>query len=938
MAPTAPPEAAADRQVGAGTSRPRRACPTYITARRGRPLPRRARRARRHPARRLLPPVAGRATSTRTRSSRSPGRASTSSTTRSACRYPFGKYDQLFVPEFNAGRDGERGRVTFLEDYIFRSRVTDAGRRAPRRDDPARDGAHVVRRPGHHALVGRPVAERVVRHLGRHSWRRPRPPGGRTPGPRSRRPGRRGRTGRTSCRRPTRSPPTSPTSRPSRSTSTGSPTPRAPPCSSSSSPTSAGRTSWPACGATSASTPGATPTLGDLLAALEQTSGREPVRLVQGSGWRPPGSTRCGPSSRSTPTARFTSFAVLQEAPPATPVLRPHRIAIGLYDRGAGGLTRTAPGRARRRRRAHRGPGAGRAAAPRPGAGQRRRPDLRQDPARRALAADARCAAIGEFAEPLPGRALLGRGLGHDPGRARWPPGTTSRLVLSGVGRRSTDISVVQTVLRQATRGHAPVRRPGLAARPAWPGSPDALRDAAGPAEPGSDRQLAYAQAFTGGRHLRRRPGPARRAARRLRSRSTAWPSTPTCAGSCCTGWSAAASPARTRSTPSWTGTATDAGERHAASLPGRDSRRRRPRRRPGPRSSGGKLPNATFRATLGGFIDTDQDELLAPFAPRYFDVVADIWQDWGSDMAQYFAEVAYPARWSPRRRSTRTDDYIEPDRPAGGAAPAAHRGPRRRRPRAALPRARRPGGLAGPQTPRPAATAPDHGGSAGAGPRAGPAVPSPSHSGIRQFGYSSLVPGMFCVRRSPTASASDTPISRAGGAGQVAVQRDGELIRARRRAIRGAGPPPPAASRQRDNSCCAAIAFCLFGLGQQPQPGADGDLVAGEERRRPAARRGCPTVAMQSRRQCRGGSGEPSGSRANQSISVPSTRAGGQVARGSTARRCRGPRRSPAPRPGRPAPASAPTVAAVVVADVGAAVRRPCPRASHHSRISPIT
>ena len=39
--------------------------------------------------------------------------------------YPFGKYDQLFVPEFNAGAMENAGAVTFLEDYIFRSRVTD---------------------------------------------------------------------------------------------------------------------------------------------------------------------------------------------------------------------------------------------------------------------------------------------------------------------------------------------------------------------------------------------------------------------------------------------------------------------------------------------------------------------------------------------------------------------------------------------------------------------------------------------------------------------------------------------------------------------------------------------------------------------------------------------------------------------------------------------
>ena len=40
--------------------------------------------------------------------------------------YAFGKYDQLFVPEFNAGAMENAGAVTFLEDYVFRSRVTKA--------------------------------------------------------------------------------------------------------------------------------------------------------------------------------------------------------------------------------------------------------------------------------------------------------------------------------------------------------------------------------------------------------------------------------------------------------------------------------------------------------------------------------------------------------------------------------------------------------------------------------------------------------------------------------------------------------------------------------------------------------------------------------------------------------------------------------------------
>ena len=40
--------------------------------------------------------------------------------------YPFPKYDQLFVPEFNAGAMENAGAVTFLESYVFRSKVTDA--------------------------------------------------------------------------------------------------------------------------------------------------------------------------------------------------------------------------------------------------------------------------------------------------------------------------------------------------------------------------------------------------------------------------------------------------------------------------------------------------------------------------------------------------------------------------------------------------------------------------------------------------------------------------------------------------------------------------------------------------------------------------------------------------------------------------------------------
>ncbi|HEX8511125.1 MAG TPA: aminopeptidase N, partial [Propionibacteriaceae bacterium] len=40
--------------------------------------------------------------------------------------YPFGKYDQVFVPEYNGGAMENAGCVTLRDDYLFRSRVTQA--------------------------------------------------------------------------------------------------------------------------------------------------------------------------------------------------------------------------------------------------------------------------------------------------------------------------------------------------------------------------------------------------------------------------------------------------------------------------------------------------------------------------------------------------------------------------------------------------------------------------------------------------------------------------------------------------------------------------------------------------------------------------------------------------------------------------------------------
>jgi len=82
-------------------------------------------------------------------------------------------------------------------------------------------------------------------------------------------------------------------------------------------------------------------TLTDLLTALEASSGHS---LTE---WSRAWLETAGPNTlRPTFTVgadgAFTSFAVLQEAPPEHPTLRPHHIAIGLYERDSeGGLVRT---------------------------------------------------------------------------------------------------------------------------------------------------------------------------------------------------------------------------------------------------------------------------------------------------------------------------------------------------------------------------------------------------------------------------------------------------------------------------------------------------------------------------------------------------------------------------------------------------------------------
>ena len=400
-------------------------------------------------------------------------------------------------------------------------------------------------------------------------------------------------------------------------------------------------------------------TLADLLGALEESSGREL------SGWskqwlETAGVNTLRPEYDLGEDGRITEFAVVQSAPASHPVLRAHRIAVGLYDRTDAGLTR------RRRIEADI---AGERTVLDALAGEHL-PDLvlvnDDDLTYAKIRLDSRSLAtlitgIGEFTESLP--AALCWAAAWDMCRdAELAARDYVRLVSSGVDH-AEEISVVAD---PAAPGRAALRR---FTDPAWRerGADQAAGTLLGLAEqaaPGSDRQLAYLQAFAS---LATSPSDLAllsglldgsayldglvvdtelrwRLLHRLCSRGAAGP---------------AEIDAELRRD------ATDAGERRAATC-----------RAAIPEAAAkeaawqaivsGTLPNATFRATLNGFADPDQADLLEPYATRYFGVVGDVWRDWGSDMAQWFAWNAYPLTQVSEHTVELTDEYL------AGADPSA--------------------------------------------------------------------------------------------------------------------------------------------------------------------------------------------------------------------------------------------------------------------------
>ena len=400
--------------------------------------------------------------------------------------------------------------------------------------------------------------------------------------------------------------------------------------------------------------------LTDLLTALEETSGRD-LKAWSAAWLETAGINVLRPELTTDDNGVITSFAVRQEAPalPAgargEPVLRPHRIAIGSYELDGGRLVRTD--------RVELDVDGERTEVPELVGS--RRPDVillndddlsyakvRLDP--ESLAAVTRH--LGDFAESLP-RALCWASAWDMTRDGEMATREYLELVLSGIDKES-DIGVVQSLQRQVKVAL------DLYAAPDWRDTgllrwSDAALERLRRAEPGSDHQLAWARALAATARTDEQLGllaglldGSEKIEGLTVDTELRWALLQRLAATGRADEAAIeAELERDR---------TSAGERHAAT-----ARAARPTEEAKAEAwasvvESDKLPNAMQEAVIGGFVQTDQRELLAPYAAKYFEVLKDVWESRSHEMAQQIAIGLYPSLQVSEETLRATDAWLE--------------------------------------------------------------------------------------------------------------------------------------------------------------------------------------------------------------------------------------------------------------------------------------
>ena len=406
--------------------------------------------------------------------------------------------------------------------------------------------------------------------------------------------------------------------------------------------------------------------LSDLLGALEETSGRD-LKAWSKAWLETAGINVLRPELTVDEEGVVTAFAVRQEAP-ALPagakgeaVLRPHRIAIGLYEEGAdGALVRTdrveldVDG----------------AVTEVPQLAGRRRPavvllndddlsyaKVRLDAASLSVVTER----IGDFAESLP-RALCWASAWDMTRDGELATRDYLTLVLSGIGKES-DIGVVQSLHRQVKLALDLYADPEWApeGRARWARAAlEHLRAAA----PGSDHQLAWARAFAasaaGEEQLAVLSGlldGSQTVDGLAVDTELRWAFLTRLAATGVAGEAEiAAELDRDR---------TAAGERYAATC-----RAARPTAEAKAEAwrqvvEEGSLSNTLQEAVIGGFVQTDQAELLAPWTARYFEAVKRVWEERSHEMGMQVVVGLYPAVQVAQETLDTTDAWLEQAEPA---------------------------------------------------------------------------------------------------------------------------------------------------------------------------------------------------------------------------------------------------------------------------------
>jgi aminopeptidase N len=572
-------------------------------------------------------------------------------------RYPFGKYDQLFVPEFNAGAMENAGAVTFLEDYVFRSKVTDAAyeRRA---ETVLHEMAHmwfgdlVTMRwwddlwlnesfATYMSVLAQVEATRYTRGWTTFAS-----------------------TEKTWAYRQDQLPSTHPIAADivdieavkvnfdGITYAKGASVLKQ-------------LVAWVGQDAFLSALQSyfreheyANTVLADLLGALERASGRD-LRDWSAEWLETAGVNTLRPVFETDGEGVLTSFSVQQEAPEQWPTLRSHRVAVGFYDLVDGRLVRTS-----REELDVVG-----AKTDIPALVGKRQPDLvlvnDDDLTYAKIRLDERSLAtltshVGDFAESLP-RTLCWTAAWDMTRDAEMPARDYVATVLAGIGGE-TDIGVVQSLLRQvsaaltqfADPSWAPTGRARLAGA-----AVQAVHDA----EPGSDLQLAWARALGS-------VATSQDQIALLRGLLDGSASVTGLTVDTDLRWhllmrlvtlgvvgdeAIDAELERDR---------TSAGERHAAT-----ARALRPTREAKAEAwrlavEDESVPNAVQAAVLAGFASPDQLELLEEWVEPYFEVVGRVWEQRTAEFAQNVAVGLYPSLLISPRTVERTDAYLAEQSP----------------------------------------------------------------------------------------------------------------------------------------------------------------------------------------------------------------------------------------------------------------------------------